>query len=127
MITRALESISPGDQIFTSYGGGYQHIPRSERRKKMMEDYFFDCDCEACASDWPMYPEIIKNHVGSISKNKEIVGKLKPFQKRLLEDKYDVEAAKSILKILYKEAKMPCEEIVHGVQYLKSYYLGNFI
>ncbi|XP_033212943.1 SET and MYND domain-containing protein 4-like isoform X2 [Belonocnema kinseyi] len=123
MITRAMEWISPGDQVFTSYGGGYQHMPRSERKKKMMEDYFFDCDCTACIFDWPTYPEIIRNHVGSISKNKELVGKLKPFKKRLLEDKYDVDAAKSILKILYKEAKMPCEEIVHGVQYLKSYYL----
>lgn len=126
MITRALESISPGDQVFTSYGGGHQHIGLSERRKKMMEDYFFNCDCPACISDWPTYREILQNHVGSISKNKELVEKLLPFKKRLFKNKYDIDAAKSILKILYKETKMPCEEIVHGMQYLKSYYLGKF-
>ncbi|XP_051167736.1 SET and MYND domain-containing protein 4-like isoform X2 [Leptopilina boulardi] len=124
MITRALETISPGDQIFTSYGGGHQHIALIERRKKMMDDYFFNCDCPACISDWPTYREILQNHVGSISKNKELVEKLLPFKKRLLKNKYDIDAAKCILKILYKEAKMPCEEIVHGMQYLKSYYLG---
>ncbi|XP_043474196.1 SET and MYND domain-containing protein 4-like isoform X2 [Leptopilina heterotoma] len=123
MITRALETISPGDQIFTSYGGGHQHIALIERRKKMMEDYFFNCDCPACISDWPTYREILQNHVGSISKNKQLVEKLLPFKKRLIKNKYDIDAAKNILKILYKEATMPCEEIVHGMQYLKSYYL----
>lgn len=126
MITRALETISPGDQIFTSYGGGHQHIALIERRKKMMEDYFFNCDCPACISDWPTYREILQNHVGSIAKNKQLVEKLLPFKKRLIKNKYDIDAAKSILKILYKEATMPCEEIVHGMQYLKSYYLGKF-
>ena len=126
MITRALESIPSGNQIFTSYGGGYQYTLRSERRQKMKEDYFFECDCPACISDWPTYTEILKHHIGSISKNRELVGKLKPFRKRLLENKYDIDAVKSILKILYRETKMPCEEIVNGVLYLKSYYLGKF-
>ncbi|XP_076170196.1 protein-lysine N-methyltransferase SMYD4 isoform X2 [Ptiloglossa arizonensis] len=126
MITRALEPIYPGDQIFTGYGAAYAHMPRSERREKIMQDYFFECNCPACKSDWPMYNEILQNHVGSISKNKELVEKLKPYKQRLVKNMYDINAVKSVLGILYKEVSQPCEEIVHAEQYLKSYYLGKF-
>lgn len=127
MVTRVLEPIKQGDQIFTSYGAGYQYMPRVERKKRMMQAYFFDCDCQACIEDWPTYPEILRNHVGSIAKtNKELVEKLKPLRQRLLANKYDIDAVKDVLNMLYAEVKMPCEEIVHAIQYLKSYYLGKF-
>ncbi|KAJ8670509.1 hypothetical protein QAD02_001768 [Eretmocerus hayati] len=127
MITRALEPINEGDQIFTCYGGGYQYMARSERRSKMMQEYYFSCDCIACVDDWPTYSEILKNHIGSITKTKkELVEKLKPYRQRLMFDKYDIDAVKNVLDILYAEVKMPCEEIVHAIQYLKSYYLGKF-
>ncbi|XP_011504410.1 PREDICTED: SET and MYND domain-containing protein 4-like [Ceratosolen solmsi marchali] len=127
MITRALEPIKEGDQIFTCYGGGYQYMSRPERQSKMMQDYFFNCDCLACIDDWPTYSEILRNHIGSITKtNKKLVKKLKPFRQRLLSNKYDIEAVKTVLDLLHTEVKMPCEEIVHAIQYLKSYYLGKF-
>ncbi|KZC08336.1 PREDICTED: SET and MYND domain-containing protein 4-like [Dufourea novaeangliae] len=126
MITRALEPIYPGDQIFTGYGAAYAHMPRSERKEKIMQDYFFECNCPACSSDWPMYNEILQHHVGSISKNKELVEKLKSYKQRLVKNMYDIDAVKSVLGILYKEVSQPCEEIVHAEQYLKSYYLGKF-
>ncbi|XP_058792910.1 SET and MYND domain-containing protein 4-like [Phymastichus coffea] len=127
MITRALEPIKVGDQIFTCYGGGYHYMPREERKKKMTSEYFFECDCIACCENWPTYNEILRNHIGSISKNnKELVEKLKPYRQRLLVNKYDIDAVKAVLNILYAEVKMPCEEIVHAVQYLKCYYLGKF-
>ncbi|KAG7211885.1 hypothetical protein KM043_011097 [Ampulex compressa] len=123
MITRALEPIAPGQQIFTSYGAGYAYMQRSERKEKIMQDYFFDCDCPACVFHWPTYNEILRNHVGSISKKKDLVEKLKPFKQRLITNMYDIDAVKSVLAILYKEVSQPCEEIVHAEQYLKSYYL----
>lgn len=125
MITRALHTILPGDQVFTSYGAGYAYMPRSERKEKIMQDYFFDCQCLACVSNWPTYNEILRNHVGSISKNKRLVEKLKPFKQRLLKNVYDIDAVKNVLNILYEEVSQPCEEIVHAEQYLKSYYLGK--
>ncbi|CAK9802764.1 SET and MYND domain-containing protein 4 [Anthophora plagiata] len=126
MITRALEPIYPGDQIFTNYGAAYAHTTRSERREKIMQDYFFKCDCIACTNDWPLYNEILRNHIGSISKNKKLVERLKPYKQRLVKNMYDIDAVKSVLGILYKEVSQPCEEIVHAEQYLKSYYLGCF-
>ncbi|XP_076248796.1 protein-lysine N-methyltransferase SMYD4 isoform X2 [Calliopsis andreniformis] len=124
MITRALEPIYPGNQIFTGYGPAYAHQPRTERREKIMEDYFFECDCPACAANWPMYNEILQDHIGSITKNKELVEKLKPYKQRLRKNMYDIDAVKSVLGILYKEVSQPCEEIVHAEQYLKSFYLA---
>ncbi|XP_066590446.1 SET and MYND domain-containing protein 4-like isoform X2 [Prorops nasuta] len=123
MVTRALQTISPGEQIFTSYGAGYAYMSRSERRKKIMEDYFFNCQCHACKNNWPTYNDILKKHIGSISKNKPLVEQLKPFKKRLLKNMYDIDAVKNVLTILYDETTQPCEEIVHAEQYLKSYYL----
>ncbi|XP_012233558.1 SET and MYND domain-containing protein 4 isoform X1 [Linepithema humile] len=127
MITRALTPIHPGDQIFTSYGGVYAHMARFERKQKILQDYFFDCDCPACENNWQTYNEILRDHTGSISKNKPLVEKMKPFRERLLANMYDIEAVKAVLDILYKEvSKHPCEEILHAEQYLKSYYLGKF-
>ncbi|XP_043508915.1 SET and MYND domain-containing protein 4-like isoform X1 [Frieseomelitta varia] len=126
MITRALRPIYPGDQIFTSYGAAYAYMTKSERREKIMQDYFFKCDCIACAFNWPLYEEILQKHIGSISKNKELVERLKLYKQRLMKNMYDIDAVKSVLDILYKEVSQPCEEIVHAEQYLKSYYLGKF-
>ncbi|KAL6261766.1 hypothetical protein P5V15_006855 [Pogonomyrmex californicus] len=127
MITRALTPIHPGEQIFTSYGGVYAHMSRPERKQKILQDYFLDCDCPACENDWPTYNEVLRDHIGSIAKNKQLVEKLRPFRERLLANMYDIEAVKVILDILYKEvSKHPCEEILHAEQYLKSYYLGKF-
>lgn len=127
MITRALTPIRPGDQIFTSYGGVYAHMPKLERKQKILQDYFFDCDCPACKNDWPTYDEILRGHIGSISKNKQLVEKLKPFREKLLLNMYDIDAVKAVLDILYEEVtEYPCEEILHAEQYLKSYYLGKF-
>lgn len=126
MITRALHPILSGDQVFTSYGPEYAYMSRLERKEKIMQDYFFDCQCPACVFNWPIYTEILRNHVGSITKNKQLVEKLKPFKQRLLKNIYDIDAVKNVLNILYKEVSQPCEEIVHAEQYLKSYYLGKF-
>ncbi|XP_050582386.1 SET and MYND domain-containing protein 4-like isoform X1 [Bombus affinis] len=126
MITRALRPIYPGDQIFTNYGAAYAYMTKSERREKIIQDYFFECDCIACAFDWPTYDEILQKHIGSIKKNKELVERLKPYKQRLVKNMYDIDAVKSVLDILYKKVSQPCEEIVHAEQYLKSYYLGKF-
>ncbi|XP_046747207.1 SET and MYND domain-containing protein 4-like isoform X1 [Diprion similis] len=124
MITRALDPIAVGEQIFTCYGTAHGQMSRDERKKKIMEEYFFDCECPACYNDWPTYKEILGNHIGSISKNKDLVQKLKPFKKKLLENKYDIHAVKSLIEILHEETTKPCEEMIHAMQFLKSYYLG---
>lgn len=126
MITRAIDKIYPGEQIFITYTGTYTTLKRAERKKKLQEEYYFDCQCAACVNDWPTYNETLKTHIGSISSRKDLVEKLKPYKKRLLDNKYDIDAVKRMLDILYSEAKLPCEEILHAQMYLKSYYSGKF-
>lgn len=125
MITRAMEPIYPGEQIFTGYGADYSYMSKVKRKAKLSEEYLFDCQCPACINDWPTYERILKNHIGSITKNKKLVEQLKPYKERLLANKFDVEAVKQVIEILHKEVKKPCEEILHAVQYLRSYYLGK--
>lgn len=126
MITRAVEPIYPGQQIFTGYGADYSYMPKIQRKKKLMDEYFFDCNCPACINDWPTYNDILKNHIGSISNNKNIVQQLKPFRKRLIDNKFDIEAVKEVIYILHSQVKIkPCEEILHAVHYLRTYYLGK--
>lgn len=126
MISRALLPIAPGEQVFTSYCGGYQFLSKEERRKKTLEDYYFECDCQACTEDWPLYNEVMAKHIGTVANNPELSQKLEPFRARIRNNKFDVEAIKSAIELLHREAKMPCEELYNAVQYLKSYYLGNF-
>ncbi|XP_034934272.1 SET and MYND domain-containing protein 4-like [Chelonus insularis] len=123
MITRSMEPINVGDQVFTGYGADYSYMPRNKRKEKLMEEYFFDCQCPACVNDWPTYEEILKNHVGSIKKNKKLVDQLKPYKQQLMENKFDIEAVKQVLQILHDNVEKPCEEILHAVHYLRSYYL----
>ncbi|CAG5087729.1 Similar to SMYD4: SET and MYND domain-containing protein 4 (Homo sapiens) [Cotesia congregata] len=127
MITRAMQPLNPGEQVFTGYGADYSYMPLAKRKEKLMEEYYFDCQCPACVNDWPTYATILEKHVGSIRKNKQLVDRLKPYKQRLLNNKYDIEAVKQVLEILYSEPTVakPCEEILHAVQYLRCYYLGK--
>ncbi|XP_008558969.1 SET and MYND domain-containing protein 4 isoform X1 [Microplitis demolitor] len=127
MITRAMEPIRPGDQVFTGYGADHSYLGLAERKDKLMEEYFFDCQCPACVNDWPTYKVILDKHLGSIKRNKKLVDRLKPYKQRLLTDKYDIDAVKQVLDILYSDPTVskPCEEILHAVHYLRCYYLGK--
>lgn len=122
-----MQPLNPGEQVFTGYGADYSYMPLAKRKEKLMEEYYFDCQCPACLNDWPTYATILEKHVGSIRKNKQLVDRLKPYKQRLLNNKYDIEAVKQVLEILYSEPTVakPCEEILHAVQYLRCYYLGK--
>lgn len=122
-----MEPIRPGDQVFTGYGADHSYLGLAERKDKLMEEYFFDCQCPACVNDWPTYKVILDKHLGSIKRNKKLVDRLKPYKQRLLTDKYDIDAVKQVLDILYSDPTVskPCEEILHAVHYLRCYYLGK--
>lgn len=55
VITRAVRPIAKGELVPENYGPCYTAKPRSDRRLKLVDRYWFECQCEACVEDWPTY------------------------------------------------------------------------
>ncbi|XP_072945054.1 SET and MYND domain-containing protein 4 [Epargyreus clarus] len=51
----ALRPIKKGMQIFDNYGSHHALQDRSSRQASLKFQYKFNCLCEACVNDWPMY------------------------------------------------------------------------
>ncbi|KAK7080825.1 hypothetical protein SK128_000240 [Halocaridina rubra] len=54
-ITKSIRFIPKGDPVPENYGQSFTSAVRSERRQYLMDRYWFECACEACLRDWPMY------------------------------------------------------------------------
>lgn len=57
-VVRAIKPIKKGEEILDNYGALYPLSVRAERRAKLRPSYFFDCNCEACQLDLPLYFDI---------------------------------------------------------------------
>ncbi|VEN36587.1 unnamed protein product [Callosobruchus maculatus] len=57
-VLRAIRTIQAGEQLFDNYGYHHAVEPRESRRSSLRKQYFFDCSCEACEQDWPLYPDL---------------------------------------------------------------------
>jgi len=55
---RAIRTIERGEEIFDNYGVHYAVQEIGERRAKLYDQYFFNCECVACCNDWPLYDKI---------------------------------------------------------------------
>lgn len=49
-----MRPISKGDQVLDNYGMSFQRDSRAERRSRSCSHYGFNCNCEACANDYPL-------------------------------------------------------------------------
>ncbi|CAD5121018.1 unnamed protein product [Dimorphilus gyrociliatus] len=49
---RAIKPIARNEQIFVDYGNNFATLDKPSRQNKLLAQYFFDCDCEACDEDW---------------------------------------------------------------------------
>ena len=58
MVVRAIRSIPSGEEISENYGPIFATSPEAERKRKLRLQYWFDCNCEACAAHWPVLEEI---------------------------------------------------------------------
>lgn len=57
-VLRAVKYIKKGEQIIDNYGHLYPVEIGEERRKDLLDQYFFGCECVACREDWPLYNDI---------------------------------------------------------------------
>ncbi|KAK9307770.1 hypothetical protein QLX08_002008 [Tetragonisca angustula] len=58
MVVRAIRSIPSGEEISENYGPIFATSPEAERKRRLRLQYWFDCNCEACAAHWPILEEI---------------------------------------------------------------------
>ncbi|KAF0723885.1 SET and MYND domain-containing protein 4-like, partial [Aphis craccivora] len=54
-VTRAIQPISEGCQIFTDYGVKFMSHNKEQRCTHLFDQYQFQCQCHACINDWPKY------------------------------------------------------------------------
>jgi len=54
-VVRAIRSVGKGEELSDNYGAVYAIQSCDERRNKLKPQYFFECCCEACVDDWPMF------------------------------------------------------------------------
>nr|CAH7755733.1 unnamed protein product [Callosobruchus chinensis] len=57
-VMRAIKTIQAGEQLFDNYGYHHAVEPKDSRLRSLRQQYFFNCSCEACEEDWPLYPDL---------------------------------------------------------------------
>ncbi len=57
---RTIRKVIKGEQIFDNYGVVYAVNDYDERQSKLVDQYFFRCNCICCEEKWPLYEGIPK-------------------------------------------------------------------
>lgn len=57
-VVRAIRNIPKGSELLDNYGALCALEPTEVRRKKLVHQYFFTCNCQACIDDYPQYTDI---------------------------------------------------------------------
>lgn len=52
-----------GDMLSENYGPLYSQNSKEERKSKLMKLYWFDCQCEACEQNWPLFEDMNTNEI----------------------------------------------------------------
>ena len=57
-LVRAIRPVRRGAEVTDNYGTVFAVQDRDDRREKLQTQYYFECQCVACVSNWPLYLEI---------------------------------------------------------------------
>nr|KAG5699183.1 hypothetical protein BaRGS_012704 [Batillaria attramentaria] len=68
-VVRAIRSIPAGEEIYDNYGALHPVMDYAARQKHLKKQYFFDCACEACVKNWPLYIDIPRDSVNFYCEN----------------------------------------------------------
>ncbi|KAK6641598.1 hypothetical protein RUM44_013313 [Polyplax serrata] len=58
VIVRTVKPIAAGEMVAENYGPIYSDVKLSERRKSMLTNYWFECNCIPCQENWPTIYEM---------------------------------------------------------------------
>lgn len=61
IMLRTLKHISAGEPVSENYGPIFTQMPKEERQAKLLEQYHFNCMCQACMENWPTFKEMDDN------------------------------------------------------------------
>lgn len=59
----AIRNLKPGEKLSENYGPLYSQNVKEERQRKLKKFYWFDCQCDACTENWPMFGEMSTNEI----------------------------------------------------------------
>lgn len=54
----AIRGVKPDERLSENYGPLYSKNAKEERRRKLKKFYWFDCSCEACEQNWPVFSDM---------------------------------------------------------------------
>jgi len=58
VIVRAIRTILPGEVVHENYGQSFTVVPKEERQAKLLDYYWFECECVPCRENWPTFDEM---------------------------------------------------------------------
>lgn len=100
--------IKAGQQLFDNYG--FHHCLESlkDRQKSLKSQYMFECACEACRNEYPLYTEL-KNKIRTPAIIEDDIKKLQKLDLDTAEYRYRYCGA--LLDELDERGNYPCTEI----------------
>ncbi|KAK4873924.1 hypothetical protein RN001_013284 [Aquatica leii] len=117
IVLRALRPIVKGEQLFDNYGYHHAVMKKEQRREHLHKQYFFECRCEACVENWPLYIELPKRHF-DIKVSEEEIESLRNGSTRLAKD-----IAMNLQNLAEGLEKLrPCKELADVQEILKQCY-----
>ncbi|XP_011297539.1 SET and MYND domain-containing protein 4-like [Fopius arisanus] len=111
--------ISKGEQVFDNYGLHYAMMPKSYRRFKLLQQFLFFCQCEACMLDWlgVVRTQVIQKALQKLPYY---------YQCALVRNVEDgpamIKDLNHMLKVLAMNADVPCREVSDVVETAKRIY-----
>lgn len=112
LVSIVIRPVKAGEQIFVAYEDQTM-VKEKHKRSKILQNYQFECDCDACVNDWPQQmPKTDRKFVEPKDENLSKAEAIAEFKKNC--------------KYIDKNAhKMPCYEVVKFLA--RNYSLMDFV
>ncbi|XP_033231350.1 SET and MYND domain-containing protein 4-like [Belonocnema kinseyi] len=132
VVLYALYPMEKGTQLFDNYGNHYAIMPKAERQRKLMRQFYFKCECTPCQKNWPMYLELPSFHTliksrGDRIKVEKSLQKFNEYVDLATEGKvsdkpYLISDLTRMIEVLLKYVTLPCVEVNNVVETLKRVF-----
>jgi len=63
VVVRTVRTIQRGEPVTENYGAVFTQSGKEERQAYLKSRYWFDCQCEACLDDWPLFINLSRDNL----------------------------------------------------------------